>query len=487
MSQTTRTVLVTTLLAGLAPAADTQEIAAGDAQEIGWEANGRDVQGTRYLPAREITRENVGRLELAWTYRTGEADLATATDEPPSFEATPLVVEGTMYIGTPLGRVIALDPATGRERWVYDPKIARNVDYGDFASRGVSTWLDTAAREDVPCRRRIFVATAQSQLIALDARDGKPCAGFGRDGMVDLKAGLRIPPFEPEAYTMTSPPVVVNGLVVTGSSVADNTRPDLPSGEVRAFDARTGALRWSWDPVPQEPGRSGVPRVARCDGPEDRCGERVVGAVGGPRARPGVRAHGQRCARLLRRAAPGRQPLREFHRGASRRDRPSGLGVPDRAPRPLGLRQRLAARARHAHRGDKAVPAVLQATKTGMLFVLDRETGAPVFPVEERAVPASDIPLEEAARTQPFTSTTPPLSPHRFALDEVWGGARRTAMPAAMPSRDCATTASSRRRASRGRWCCRRTSAERTGAASRSIRSGRSRSCPSTALPPSCS
>src|SRR5436190_3233237 len=183
-----------------------------NAQEIGWTANGRDVQGTRYLPASEIARETVGRLEVAWTYRTGEADPRFATRKPTAFEATPLVVDGTMFVGTPLGRVIALDPATGRERWVFDPKILRDVTYGDFASRGVSTWLDESAPAGAACRRRIFVATAQSQLFALDARDGRPCAGFGGNGLVDLKAGLRIPALEPGAYSMTSPPVVVNGM-----------------------------------------------------------------------------------------------------------------------------------------------------------------------------------------------------------------------------------------------------------------------------------
>src|SRR6267143_2570751 len=195
------------------------------AQEVDWSANGRDVQGTRYSPASEITRENVSRLEVAWSYRTGETDPRFKTEKPTAFEATPLVVDGMMYLGTPLGRVIALDPATGRERWVFDPKIKRDVRYGDFASRGVSSWLDESAPAGAACRRRIFVATAQSQLFGLDARDCRPCAGFGQKGMVDLKAGLRIPPFEPGAYSMTSPPVVVNGLVITGSSVADNSRP----------------------------------------------------------------------------------------------------------------------------------------------------------------------------------------------------------------------------------------------------------------------
>jgi len=168
-----------------------------------WPVYGHDAGGTRFSPAARITRDNVSRLVVAWTYRTGETDPQFKTDKETSFEATPLVVDGTMYLDTPLGRVIALDPASGRERWVFDPKIRRDVRYGDFTSRGVSTWLDEAAPAGAQCRRRIFVANAQSQLIALDAKDGRPCAGFGRDGRVDLKAGLRIAPFEPGAYSIT--------------------------------------------------------------------------------------------------------------------------------------------------------------------------------------------------------------------------------------------------------------------------------------------
>src|SRR3990170_8977055 len=166
-------------------------------QEIGWMAKGRDIEGTRSLPASDISRRNVGRLEVAWTYRTGETDLRFATRKPTAFEATPLVIGGTMYIGTPLGRVIALDAATGAERWTFDPAIDRNIPYGDFASRGVSAWLDPSAGAGAVCRHRIFVATAQAQLIAIDAGDGRLCTDFGVKGVVDLKAGLRIAPFEP--------------------------------------------------------------------------------------------------------------------------------------------------------------------------------------------------------------------------------------------------------------------------------------------------
>jgi len=387
---------------------------------VDWPAYGRDLEGTRYVPASRITPRNVSRLAPAWTYRTGENAPTFATKKPASLEATPIVVDGTMYVGTPLGRVIALDPATGAERWVFDPKIARDVTYGDFASRGVSTWLDDHARPDARCRRRIFVATAQSQLFALDGRDGEPCAGFGRDGFVDLTAGLRIPPFERQAYSVTSPPIAVNGIVITGSSVADNSRPDVASGEVRGYDARTGALVWTWDPIPQNA---------------------VDPAYGQWRGAVAHRSGGANAWSVL-----SADPQRNFVFV------PTGSAAPDYygALRLGDNRYANSIVALNAATGqvvwafqtvhhdlwdyDNAsppalvtltsnggrVPAVLQATKTGMLFVLNRENGNPIFPVQERPVPSSAIPGEEAAPTQPFTAVTPPLSPHSFTDQQIW-------------------------------------------------------------------
>ena len=390
-------------------------------QEIDWAAYGRDVQGTRYLPASGITRENVQQLEVAWTYRTGEVDARFATAKPASFQATPIVVGGIMYLSTPLGRVIALDPATGRERWVFDPNIRRDVPYGDFASRGVSTWLDEDARPDAVCRRMIYAATAQSQLIALDANDGRPCAAFGSGGQVDLKQGLRIPPFEAEAYTVTSPPVVANGLVVVGSSIGDNSRPNPASGEVRAFDARTGAVRWSWDPIPQDPAD---PAYGEWRG-------ELAHGTGAANAWSVLSADPERDLVFI----PTSSPAPDYY-GALR------VGDNRYANSIVALRLSNGKRvwafqtvhhdlwdydnaappalAMLTHDGAE-IPAVLQATKTGMLFVLNRETGQPIFPIEERPVPRSDIPNEEAAPTQPFTALTPPLSPHRLTAEDAWG------------------------------------------------------------------
>ena len=406
--------LVTALLLGSAPV-----VLHG--QEVDWSANGRDAQGSRYSPASTITRENVTRLAVAWTYRTGETDPRFKTEKATAFEATPLMVDGTMYLGTPLGRVIALDPATGRERWVFDPKIKRDVRYGDFASRGVSTWLDESAPAGAACRRRIFVATAQSQLFALDARDGRPCAGFGAKGMVDLKAGLRIPPFEPGAYSMTSPPVVVSGLVITGSSVADNSRPNPASGEVRAYDARTGAIKWTWDPIPQDPkdpaygewrgamahktGAANAWSVLAADPERDLVFIPTGSAA--PDYYGVLRLGNNRYANSIvaLRASTGKLfwAFQTVHHD---------LWDYDNASPPALVT---------VTHGGAPIPAVVQATKSGMLFVLHRETGQPIFPVEERPVPASDIPEEQASPTQPFTAVTPPLSPHRFSTDSIWG------------------------------------------------------------------
>lgn len=191
-------------------------------------------------------------MRVAWRYSTGEAALGE-TPRPTSLEATPIVVEGTLFFSTPLGRIIALNPETGAECCVYDAKVGRQHEFGDWNSRGVSTWLDRQAAPREPCRRRIIAATVDARLIALDAATGKRCPRFGAEGIVDLRRGLRNTPFELEEYEQTSPPAVVNDVIVVGSGVADNSRIHAASGEVRGFDARTGRLLWTWDPVPQDP------------------------------------------------------------------------------------------------------------------------------------------------------------------------------------------------------------------------------------------
>jgi quinoprotein glucose dehydrogenase len=390
-----------------------------------WVAYGHDALGSRYSPLAQITRANVVRLEVAWTYRTGEAGPAFTTKRVPSLEATPLVVGGSMYLSTPLGRVIALDPVHGTQRWVFDARIDRTLNYGDFTSRGVSTWLDDAAPPGAACRRRILLATIDARLIALDAATGSPCAGFGDGGTVNLRRGLRNAPFETEEYEVTSPPAVVNDVIVVGSGVADNNRIDAASGEVRAFDARTGKLRWTWDPVPQDPsdqayttwlgprahatGAANAWSVIAADPQRDL----VVVPTGSasPDYYGGERLGDNRYANsvVALRASTGQLV---WHFQTVHHD----LWDYDNASPPALVT---------VHRDGAAIPAVLQATKTGQLFVLHRETGAPLFPIEERAVPASTVPGERASPTQPFSSIAP-LSPHRFGARDAWGPTAET-------------------------------------------------------------
>ena len=235
--------LAALLLAGCLHSVSRDSLDAGE-----WPSYGNDAGGTRYSPLTEIHRGNVMNLRIAWTYRTGEV-AGVAPYAHTAFEATPLMVDGTLFLSTPYNRVIALDPETGKERSTYDPKVDRARRFVIITSRGVATWLDTEAGADRVCRRRIYVATIDARLIALDAASGSACTEFGRDGTVDLTEGIKIGS-DCACYQMTSPPAVVSGLVIVGSSIGDNRGADLERGVVRAYDARSGALRWSWDPIP---------------------------------------------------------------------------------------------------------------------------------------------------------------------------------------------------------------------------------------------
>ena len=384
-----------------------------------WTAYGRDALGSRFSPLAAITRENVGTLAVARTYRTGERD--AKTERPTKFEATPLMVDGTLYLSTPFGRVIALDPETGKERWSYDARIDRGGNWGDFANRGVSTWLDPGATAGAHCRRSIYLGTIDARIIALDARTGTVCTAFGESGTVHLRRGLRNTPFETEEYELTSPPAVINGVLVTGSAIADNNRTNAASGEVRAYDARSGALRWSWDPVPRDStdpawsswrgamahttGAANAWSVLAADSARDMVF--VPTGSASPDYYGGERVGDNRYANSIvaLRASTGKVV---WHFQAVHHD----LWDYDLASPPALV---------DGVRNGRTIAAVLQATKSGQLFVLDRDTGTPIFPVAERPVPRSTIFGERASPTQPFNTVLPPLSPQGMSLDQVWG------------------------------------------------------------------
>jgi quinoprotein glucose dehydrogenase len=404
-----------TAVAGCRAGGDDMETTSGTDQAkpgAEWPVVGGDVYGTRYSVLDEINRGNVGDLQEAWRYRAGEE---------PRLEGTPIMLDGTLFFATPFGRVIALDPATGEERWRFDRQIDRKEGFGAWANRGVTAWADPAADERTPCARRIFVAAVDARLAALDAGDGQPCSEFGQNGIVDLREGLRAAPFKTAAYAVTSPPVVLGDLVVTGSAVADNSRLAPASGEVRAFDARTGELRWSWDPIPQNPDDPAY--TSWEEGSAHRTGaanvwttmvvDPVRGLIFAPTSSPapdhfgGRRRGDNRYANSIvaLRAETGEVAwsFQTVHHDLWDYDNPSPPALVE------------------VDRAGAQIPAVLLATKTGQLFVLDIETGEPLFDVEERPVPASDLPGEAASPTQPFTAQIAPLSLHSFASQDVWG------------------------------------------------------------------
>lgn len=386
-----------------------------------WPAYGRDPGGARHSPLTQITPANVGTLDVAWAYHTGEPTTEPRRGRAPALEVTPIVVHGTMYIITPLGRVAALDPATGREKWRFEAKVNREAGFGDFTSRGVAYWHDARAAAGAPCANRIFATTIDARLYALDAATGRPCANFGFNGGVDLRSWLRIPPFEFTNYEVTSPPVVIGDVVVTGSAVADNSRPDVASGEVRGWDARTGKRLWVFDPIPQDP-NDPASRTWQ-DGSAARTGAANVWSV--------IAADPARDLVFLPTSSPapdyvGTQRLGQNRYANSIVALRASTGKVvwsfqtvhhdlwdyDNAAPPALVT---------VVKDGRRIPAVLQTGKIGMLYILNRETGEPIYGVEERPVPPSDVPGEQASPTQPFTVVTPPLSPHGLAPSDIWG------------------------------------------------------------------
>jgi len=402
--------------AGL-PAAFAQTPDPAGATKNDWAYYGHDAGGTRYSPLAQINRENVANLKVAWVFHTGDISDGSGRPKRSGLETTPILVDGTLYLTTPFNRVFAVNPETGKQLWVYDPMTEIAGNYGDgLINRGVAAWLDPSRAQGKPCRRRIFETTLDARLIALDGATGDPCIDFGNRGQVSLRDVAR---YIPAQYHMTSPPAVIDDLVVVGSAIDDNSRVDMSSGVVRAFDARTGALRWKWEPLPPNDPDSATPKAGKVW----RTGagnawtvmvvdpERDLVFVPTGSASPdyygGMRVGDDKWADsvVALRAKTGELVwgFQLVHHD---------LWDYDSASPPL--------LATLQHDG-KSVPVVIQGNKTGFLYVLNRDTGVPVFPIEERPVPQSDVPGEVTSATQPFPLAPPALVPQKLSADDAWG------------------------------------------------------------------
>ncbi len=378
-------------------------------QAFAWEYWGGDPGGMRFSTIDQIAPGNVGQLVRAWEFHTGDlmrrdAELMGRT----KFEATPLFVENSLILCTPFNEVIALDPGTGTQKWRFDPKLSTTLRPGNrYDCRGVAYWVDHQAPVEPACHSRIFTGTTDLRIIALDARTGTPCSDFGVGGEVKLDVGT--PLAWPGEMQITSPPVVARDLVIVGSSIADNVRVEAPRGTVRAFDARTGAPRWTWDPLTHEGIDAGAANVWPPMSVDEERGLVFLPTTsaspdfwGG--RRPGNNEHADSVAALRAETGELVWAFQTVHHDLWDYDLPA---QPTLARVDTGAGQRR--------------DVVIQATKQGFLFVLDEATGQPIWPVEERPVPQGGAEGERLSPTQPFPTHVPTLVPQRISADDAFG------------------------------------------------------------------
>jgi len=399
---------------------------AGDRDD--WQHYGGGPGGSHYSSLAQINRDNVGSLALAWSYRTGDIERHPEHRPLAALNVTPILLPKaageSLVFCSAMNRVIALDPASGKERWVHDPQIRIGPVGSKFLCRGVAYWEDSDAVAGASCRHRIFTATNDLRLIGIDALSGKPCGDFGTAGVVDVQPDIHddAPDLKEGDVQFSAPPVTIADLVVIGSS--DNSkfwRADSPRGEVRAYDARTGALRWKFDPIPHEAENAEALGWTR-EGLEHTGGANVWSMMSSDPARgllflptataapnnfggnrPGDNRYANSVVAL--RAADGTVVwhFQIVHHDVWDLDLPAQPILVD------------------LKRNGKLLPVVIQLTKQGLIFVLNRETGEPVFPVEERPVPTDGVPGEVLSPTQPFPVRPAPLGVARYTPEQAWG------------------------------------------------------------------
>ncbi len=370
-----------------------------------WPVTSGDAGGSRYSPLKSITRANVANLKQAWIYHTGDVSDGKTLPIRSAFEATPLVVDGVMYITTPFSRLIALDPETGKELWAFDPKLDRERAYNLYINRGAAYWAEGA-------KKRVFVGTLDGRLFSIDAKTGKQDDSFGNAGWVDLRKGAA-DKFPGRGYGMTSPPAIYKNLVICGSLTADG-EPQGPFGDVRAFDARTGKQAWVFHTVAQK-GEYGND-TWEGDSWKDRAAVNPWSLLSVDMERGIV-------------FLPLTSPATDFY-GGDRKG--AGLFGDSLVALDAATGKRLwHFQTVHHDLWDYDLPAqpnlvtvgktpaVAQVTKTGLVFIFDRVTGKPLYDIKEVPVAASEIPGEQAWPTQPVPVAPPPFSRRSMRPEEL--------------------------------------------------------------------
>ncbi|MDO9443202.1 MAG: pyrroloquinoline quinone-dependent dehydrogenase [Beijerinckiaceae bacterium] len=395
-------------------------VTADDAQGR-WPVFGGTTGGTRFSALNQINRGNVKALQVAWSYSTGEYKEAGADNAAmfSSFQATPILIADSLIGCTHRHRVFALDPGTGKVKWRFDPKLTPTP-RGDsmLKCRGVAAFEDPALSRGAPCKTSIILG-ASMQVFAIDARTGKLCPSFGRKGVVDVPSpGVEAK----DEVELRSPPAIVGDVAVFGSTLFDIYRTNSPSGKVRAFDVRTGALRWDYDPIPRE----------KSDPAYESWGNGSADYVGSANVWSFISADPVNNLVFL----PTTAPAADFwgvHRPGDNRWSSSLVALDATTGKQVWAFQL----AHHdifdqdlpampilvdlTVKGVK-VPAVVQLTKRGQVFVFNRLTGVPVHPITERPVPQyTDVPGETVSPTQPFQDVIPPLVKAGLKPEDAWG------------------------------------------------------------------
>jgi quinoprotein glucose dehydrogenase len=383
-----------------------------------WPVYGGDPGGAKFSPLTDVDTSNVAGLAVAWEWAPREKNLEQFGTRPGSFQATPLMIDNVLYFSTPYNRVVALNADTGAELWTFDPKAYEDGQPPNgtgYVHRGVAAWRDSRSG-----RLRIFL-NSRYRLFCLDAASGKPVETFGSAGVIDLSKGL-VWEINKLHYTNTSPPLVFRDLVILGNGVGDRLAyKNDPPGDVRAFDARTGRQEWTFHTIPQ-PGElgndtwkndswafSGHTNVWPPMSLDDARGL-VYLPVSTPSndffggRRPGANLFGESIVCLDAATGKRKWHYQLVHHGLWDYDPPA-------APVLVAIHP--------ADSGSRAVDAVVQLTKQGFAFVFDRVTGTPVWPIEERAVPPSDVDGEQASSTQPFPTKPPAFTEQGVALDDA--------------------------------------------------------------------
>lgn len=385
-----------------------------------WRDYGRSKSGSRYLPAEQINVDNVDQLEIAWTYRSGDrAEAYPGENKAYSFQATPLKVDDSLYFCSPHNIVIALEAETGRERWRYDPGIDTSGVHM-LACRGVSYHESELAGSDLTeeaCHQRIITATLDARLIALDARTGKPCPAFGAAGEVSLRDGMG--EVKPGYHLVTSPPAIVGDVAVVGGFVLDNMSVGEPPGVVRGYDVHSGRQLWAWDsgrPLeagswqPGEPYTRGSPNAWSLFSADES-----LGLVYLPTGNATPDYYGAHRSAAQDRYASSVVAL-EADTGAVRwafQTVHHDLWDYYVASQPVLVDLPV---------DGGVLPALIQPTKHGEIFLLDRRSGEALAAVEEQPVPMGSVPGERYSPTQPASVGMPSLTPAPLKESDMWGG-----------------------------------------------------------------